>query len=309
MAKKDIKSLYDKVVEGLSDKKSVPDYKTMCQILEEPNYDTRNDKKNRQFKYWRMCFDWRTRKKAFTQIKVLSKDEFENKVQQNLNKEQKKDEKRKKQTSLNRKKNYKLNYLLTGRHPSRPSSWDKRGVYIVYNNSEKNSYKQKTCYIGSTTTSFMQRFDIHVYQTKELIPFFKEPDTHINFLWFAEDSDTEEFIHEKESEYWALYKKKGYHMINSHIPEYHKSAKGYRKKTKFKSKEEYLQDKEWLTYKPITTKIPSDLQPLLIKFLREQLKLEYSEDYNLWTLPHMVDIIKDFEQKKKEDIKDGKENS
>lgn len=30
MAKKDIKSLYDKVVEGLSDKKSVPDYKTMC---------------------------------------------------------------------------------------------------------------------------------------------------------------------------------------------------------------------------------------------------------------------------------------
>lgn len=30
MAKKDIKSLYDKVVEGLSDKKSVPDYKIMC---------------------------------------------------------------------------------------------------------------------------------------------------------------------------------------------------------------------------------------------------------------------------------------
>ena len=28
--KKDMKSLYDKVVEGLSDKKTIPDYKTMC---------------------------------------------------------------------------------------------------------------------------------------------------------------------------------------------------------------------------------------------------------------------------------------
>ena len=28
--KKDVKSLYDRVVERLSDKKSVPDYKTMC---------------------------------------------------------------------------------------------------------------------------------------------------------------------------------------------------------------------------------------------------------------------------------------
>ena len=145
----------------------------------------------------------------------------------------------------------------------------------------------------------MQRFEAHIYSTKELIPFFKEPDTHINFLWFAEDSDTEEFIHEKESEYWAIYKKKGYHMINSHIPEYHKSTKGYKKKTKFKSKEEYLQDKEWITYKSITAKIPSDLQPLLIKFLREQLKLEYSEDYNLWTLPYMVDVIKNSNKRKR----------
>ena len=135
----------------------------------------------------------------------------------------------------------------------------------------------------------MQRFEAHIYSTKELIPFFKEPDTHI------------------ESEYWALYKKKGYHMRNSHIPEYHKSTKGYRKKTKFKSKEEYLQDKEWITYKSITAKIPSDLQPLLIKFLREQLKLEYSEDYNLWTLPYMVDVIKKFEQKKKKNA-EGMEN-
>ena len=29
-SKENLKSLYDKVVEGLSDKKSVPDYKTMC---------------------------------------------------------------------------------------------------------------------------------------------------------------------------------------------------------------------------------------------------------------------------------------
>lgn len=257
--------------------------------------------------YWKTCISWKKDKYKFTQIKVLPKEEHNKKVKKILDKEQEKDDKKKKQTDLNRRKNYKLNYLLTGRYPSRPSSWNKRGVYIVYNDSEKNSYKQKTCYVGSTTTSFMQRFEAHIYSTKELIPFFKEPDTHINFLWFAEDSDTEEFIHEKESEYWAIYKKKGYHMINSHIPEYHKSTKGYKKKTKFESKEEYLQDKEWITYKSITAKIPSDLQPLLIKFLREQLKLEYSEDYNLWTLPYMVDVIKKFEQKKKKNA-EGMEN-
>ena len=131
--------------------------------------------------YWKTCISWKKDKYKFTQIKVLPKEEHDKKVKKILDKEQEKDDKKKKQTDLNRRKNYKLNYLLTGRYPSRPSSWNKRGVYIVYNDSEKNSYKQKTCYVGSTTTSFMQRFEAHIYSTKELIPFFKEPDTHDKF--------------------------------------------------------------------------------------------------------------------------------
>lgn len=76
--KKDVKSLYDKVVEGLSDKKSVPDYKTMCQILEEPNYDKLKSptKKKKQLKYWKLCFKWKTQKGAFTGIQVYSEDEY-----------------------------------------------------------------------------------------------------------------------------------------------------------------------------------------------------------------------------------------
>ena len=90
--KKDVKSLYDKVVEGLSDKKSVPDYKTMCQILEEPNYDktggTKSSaKKKKQLEYWRMCFSWVSRKGAFTQIKIYSKEEYSIKMLNQLSKE------------------------------------------------------------------------------------------------------------------------------------------------------------------------------------------------------------------------------
>lgn len=76
--KKDVNSLYDKVIKGLSNKKSVPDYKTMCKILEEPDYDKLKNptKKKKQLKYWKLCFKWKTQKGAFTGIQIYSEDEY-----------------------------------------------------------------------------------------------------------------------------------------------------------------------------------------------------------------------------------------
>lgn len=47
--KKDVKSLYDKVVEKLEGISQVDSYKEMCAILEEPDYSVKSkiDKKNR----------------------------------------------------------------------------------------------------------------------------------------------------------------------------------------------------------------------------------------------------------------------
>lgn len=78
---KNTKTLYDKVVSALSDKKTVPDYTTMCQLLDEPNYEKKGGtksklKKKQQLNYWKFCFKWVTRKDAFTSIRIYSLEEY-----------------------------------------------------------------------------------------------------------------------------------------------------------------------------------------------------------------------------------------
>lgn len=92
MAKKDTKSLYDRVQQNLKEIKSVPDYKTMCKILEEYNYDRKASKSNnpykkKQIEYWKMCFKWTTRKGSFTNIKIYSEEEYYANVLKQLSKE------------------------------------------------------------------------------------------------------------------------------------------------------------------------------------------------------------------------------
>ena len=76
--KKDVKSLYDKVVEKLEGISQVDSYKEMCAILEEPDYSVKSktDKKNRQLEYWKMCFSWVKRGSKFTKIRIYTKQEY-----------------------------------------------------------------------------------------------------------------------------------------------------------------------------------------------------------------------------------------
>ena len=78
MAKKDVKSLYDKVQEKLKGVSQIDSYKKLCQLIEEPDYSAKSqtDKKNRQLEYWKMCFSWVKRGEKFTKIKVYSKQEY-----------------------------------------------------------------------------------------------------------------------------------------------------------------------------------------------------------------------------------------
>lgn len=246
---------------------------------------------------------------GFTSIKMIPKDSFDEALQKIKSEREEKSKEQSEKTLQNYIKNYKLNHLLTGRWPSRPCSWDKRGVYIVYNKSNKNSYNGPSCYIGSTTIAFYKRFNNHLTpsqtMSQEIRDLMEEKDTHINFLWFAPDDATEDKIHEKEAEFWSIYQKKGYHMLNKHIPQYHRTLKNPNKK-KITPHGSYLTDKNWVQYKKISAKIPSDKIPLLIKFLQKDLKLEFSEDFNMWTEPDMIPKIQKFveENKKKVEIRE-----
>ena len=240
---------------------------------------------------------------------MVPKEIFDEKLQELKKEREEKSKAQSEKTLQNYIKNYKLNHLLTGRWPSRPCSWDKRGVYIVYNKSNKNSYKGPACYIGSTAVAFYKRFNNHLSpsqtMSQEIRGLMEEKDTHINFLWFAPDDATEDEIHEKEAEFWSIYQKKGYYMLNKRIPQYHHTLKNPNKK-KYNPHGSYLTDEDWVQYKKISAKIPSDKIPLLIKFLQKDLKLEFSEDFNMWTEPDMIPKIQKFveENKKKVEIQE-----
>lgn len=304
-------SLYLRVQEKLSNVSTVNSYKELCKLLDEPDYSrpSKAAQLKRQEKEWKKCFTWRKSKQKFINIKMIPKEIFDENLQELKIKREEKSKEQSEKTLQNYIKNYKLNHLLTGRWPSRPCSWGKRGVYIVYNKSNKNSYKGPACYIGSTTVAFYKRFNNHLQpsqtMSQEIRDLMEEKDTHINFLWFAPDDATEDEIHEKEAEFWSIYQKKGYHMLNKHIPQYHRTLKNPNKK-KIAPHGSYLTDKDWVQYKKISAKIPSDKIPLLIKFLQKDLKLEFSEDFNMWTEPDMIPKIQKFveENKKKVEIRE-----
>lgn len=301
-------SLYLRVQEKLSNVSTVNSYKELCKLLDETDYSKPSQKKykKKQLENWKKCFTWRKSKDKFINIKVIPKDIFDENFQKIKTEREEKSKEQSEKTFQNYIKNYKLNYLLTGRWPSRPCSWDRRGVYIVYNKSNKNSYKGPACYIGSTTVAFYKRFNNHLSpsqtMSQEIRDLMGEKDTHINFLWFAPDDATEDEIHEKEAEFWSIYQKKGYHMLNKHIPQYHRTLKNSNKK-KIAPYGSYLTDEDWIKYKKISAKIPSDKIPLLIKFLQKDLKLEFSEDFNMWTEPNMIPKIQKFVEENKKKVK------
>ena len=78
MAKKDIKSLYDKVQEKLKNVSQAENYKSLCLLLDEPDYSAKSqtERRTRQLEYWKMCFKWVKKGSRFTKIKVYSKQEY-----------------------------------------------------------------------------------------------------------------------------------------------------------------------------------------------------------------------------------------
>ena len=156
--------------------------------------------------------------------------------------------------------------------------------------------------MGSTIDSFYRRFCGHLNgttpNTKELLSL---KSTQIDFLYIAKEEDTEEFIREKEAEFWAEYKNKGYNLLNKKAPYYHKSSK----KKKEKQNPDYFDgacfnDEDWLIYRKSKVKIKGEKFPRLIKFLREELDLEYSEDFGIWTEKEMLPKIQEYMNSKNE---------
>lgn len=76
--KKDVVSLYDKVQTKLKNISQVDNYKSLCAILEEPDYSGKSkvENKNQQLQYWKMCFSWVKRGEKFTKITVLPKEKY-----------------------------------------------------------------------------------------------------------------------------------------------------------------------------------------------------------------------------------------
>ena len=77
------------------------------------------------------------------------------------------------------------------------------------------------------------------------------------------------------------------------------------KKKKEKQNPDYFDgacfnDEDWLIYRKSKVKIKGEKFPRLIKFLREELDLEYSEDFGIWTEKEMIPKIQEYMNSKNE---------
>ena len=285
-------------------------YESLCLLLNEPVFDNKKDKEKQLLK-WRTYFTFEKDGNNFKDFKIYNFSQ----VVSNLTKTGQLTIRERNiktlENEINKWKDFSLTPLIVPRTIRRGvqgrnsyNRWKQRGVYLIFNDSEEavQKYGNKVCYVGSTIDSFYRRFCGHLNgttpNTKELLSL---KSTQIDFLYIAKEEDTEEFIREKEAEFWAEYKNKGYNLLNKKAPYYHKSSK----KKKEKQNPDYFDgacfnDEDWLIYRKSKVKIKGEKFPRLIKFLREELDLEYSEDFGIWTEKEMIPKIQEYMSSKNE---------
>lgn len=279
-------------------------YESLCLLLNEPVFNNKKDKEKQLLK-WRTYFTFEKDGNNFKDFKTYNFSQ----VVSNLTKTGQLAIRERNvkilENETNKWKEFSLTPLIVSRTFRRDTQgrnsytrWKQRGVYLIFNDSKEaiQEYGNKTCYVGSTIDSFYRRFCGHLNgttpNTKELLSL---KGTQIDFLYIAKEEDTEEFIREKEAEFWAEYKKKGYNLLNKKAPYYHKSSKKKKEKKDIDYFDGfYFNDEDWLAYRKSKVKIKGEKFPRLIKFLREELDLEYSEEFGVWTEKEMLPKIQDY---------------
>lgn len=297
---------FNKIQSVLQNIEECKNYKELCRLLDEPIL--RGNSRDSQMKKWKIYFTWSSSGNKYIKIRPFPFD----KVLYNLTEQgQEAILKRNKTTEKNREekyKNFSLTHMIVSRTDRRGNrgrnsykKWGERGVYLILNKTKKAKeiFGKKVCYIGSTNVSFYERFVGHlgggIPETKNLL---EMEGTQIDFLYLAEEDDSAEFILEKEAEYWAEYNSKGYVLLNKKIPYYHKSSKKKKVKKNSDYGESYFKNEDWLRYRKSKIKIKGEKFPRLIKFLREELDLEYSEDFDVWTEKEIIPKIQEYMQNK-----------
>lgn len=301
---------FTKVNNYLQEIKQCKNYPELCAVLKESVLG--GSSRDAQIDKWKNYFGWKRSGNKYTRIHPFSLEQVLN----NLTKRKQKEIQKRKDTLKKSKEEKYKNFILTdlilqrthrrNGHSARNSykRWGQRGVYLILNKTEeaKNEFGKSVYYIGSTNVTFYDRFCMHLQggipETKKLLEL---KGTQIDFLYIAKEEDTEEFIREKEAEFWSEYKNKGYNLLNKKAPYYHKSSK---KKKEKKNPDyfdgAYFNDEDWLIYRKSKVKIKGEKFPRLIKFLREELDLEYSEDFGIWTEKEMIPKIQEYMNSKNE---------
>ena len=295
---------FTKINSCLQEIKQCKNYPELCAILGESVLG--GSSRDAQIDKWKIYFSWKRSGNKYTRIRLLSLEQVLN----NLTKRKQKEAQKKKDSLKKSKEEKYKNFILTdlillrthrrSGHSARNSykRWGQRGVYLILNKTQeaKTEFGKSVYYIGSTNVSFYDRFCMHLQggipETKKLLEL---KGTQIDFLYIAKEEDTEEFIREKEAEFWAEYKKKGYNLLNKKAPYYHKSSKKKKEKKDIDYFDGfYFNDEDWLAYRKSKVKIKGEKFPRLIKFLREELDLEYSEEFGIWTEKEMIPKIQDY---------------
>ena len=301
---------FTKVNNYLQEIKQCKNYPELCAALKESVLG--GSSRDAQIDKWKNYFGWKRSGNKYTRIHPFSLEQVLN----NLTKRKQKEIQKRKDTLKKSKEEKYKNFILTdlilqrthrrNSHSARNSykRWGQRGVYLILNKTEeaKNEFGKSVYYIGSTNVTFYDRFCMHLQggipETKKLLEL---KGTQIDFLYIAKEEDTEEFIREKEAEFWSEYKNKGYNLLNKKAPYYHKSSK---KKKEKKNPDyfdgAYFNNEDWLIYRKSKVKIKGEKFPRLIKFLREELDLEYSEDFGIWTEKEMIPKIQEYMSSKNE---------
>lgn len=295
---------FTKVNNCLQEIKQCKNYPELCAVLGESVLG--GSSRDAQIDKWKIYFSWKRSGNKYTRIRLLSLEQVLNNLTKRKQKEFQKKKDSLKKSKEEKYKNFVLTDLILLRthrrsgHSARNSykRWGQRGVYLILNKTQeaKNEFGKSVYYIGSTNVTFYDRFCMHLQggipETKKLLEL---KGTQIDFLYIAKEEDTEEFIREKEAEFWAEYKNKGYNLLNKKAPYYHKSSKKKKEKKDIDYFDGfYFNDEDWLAYRKSKIKIKGEKFPRLIKFLREELDLEYSEEFGVWTEKEMIPKIQDY---------------
>lgn len=295
---------FTKVNNCLQEIKQCKNYPELCAVLGESVLG--GSSRDAQIDKWKIYFSWKRSGNKYTRIHLLSLEQVLNNLTKRKQKEFQKKKDSLKKSKEEKYKNFVLTDLILLRthrrsgHSARNSykRWGQRGVYLILNKTQeaKNEFGKSAYYIGSTNVTFYDRFCMHLQggipETKKLLEL---KGTQIDFLYIAKEEDTEEFIREKEAEFWAEYKNKGYNLLNKKAPYYHKSSKKKKEKKDIDYFDGfYFNDEDWLAYRKSKVKIKGEKFPRLIKFLREELDLEYSEEFGVWTEKEMIPKIQDY---------------